>query len=101
MSSATLRKPKAPAAEHHIIGGHEVASVSGETLDVVAPGNGDVFASIAAGGAQDVDSAVAAELDAQQRRILTLAERLLASAARGTGAAPPPRLGSPVRRGWR
>jgi aldehyde dehydrogenase (NAD+) len=60
MSSATLRKPKAPAAEHHIIGGHEVASVSGETLDVVAPGDGDVFASIPAGGAQDVDSAVAA-----------------------------------------
>jgi exosome complex exonuclease RRP6 len=41
---------------------------------------------------RSLDADVAAQLDAQQRRILTLAERLLASAARGTGVAAPPRL---------
>jgi PMC2NT (NUC016) domain len=51
---------------------------------------------------RSLDGAVAAELDAQQRRILTLAERLLASAARGTGAAPPPRLADvdDLEAGW-
>jgi aldehyde dehydrogenase (NAD+) len=60
MSTATLRKPKAPALEQNIIGGDEVPSASGETLDVVAPGDGEVFARIAAGGAHDIDRAVAA-----------------------------------------
>jgi len=41
---------------------------------------------------RSLDAGVASALDAQQGRILSLAERLLASAARGTGAAAPPRL---------
>jgi hypothetical protein len=41
---------------------------------------------------RSLDARVASALDAQQGRILSLAERLLASAARGTGAAAPPRL---------
>ncbi|MFI5010750.1 MAG: aldehyde dehydrogenase family protein [Hyphomicrobiales bacterium] len=60
MSTATVKKPKAPPVEHHIIGGREVASVSGETIDVVAPGDGSVFAEIAAGSSQDIARAVTA-----------------------------------------
>jgi exosome complex exonuclease RRP6 len=51
---------------------------------------------------RSLDAGVASALDAQQGRILTLAERLLASAARGTGAAAPPRLADveALEEGW-
>src|SRR4029077_21251443 len=60
MSTATLEKPKAPRIAQHVIGGKLVPSRSGEALDVVAPGDGAVFATIAAGAAPDIDGAVKA-----------------------------------------
>ncbi len=60
MNTATLEKPKAPSVEQNIIGGRSLAAVSGESLDVVAPGDGAVFAKIAAGSAEDISLAVAA-----------------------------------------
>ncbi len=60
MGTATLEKPQAPLMERHLIGGKALASQSGETLDVVAPGDGAVFAKIAAGAEPDITRAVAA-----------------------------------------
>jgi aldehyde dehydrogenase (NAD+) len=44
----------------HLIGGKEIAASDGMLLDVVSPVDGVLFAKIASGTAQDVDSAVAA-----------------------------------------
>ncbi len=53
---ATLRgKP-----QQLLIGGQWQAAVSGQTLDVLDPATGDVFAQAAAGGAADIDQAVKA-----------------------------------------
>ncbi|SEE17807.1 aldehyde dehydrogenase (NAD+) [Rhizobiales bacterium GAS191] len=60
MSTATLKKQSALPIEQHVIGGREMASLSGETLDVIAPGDGSVFAEIASGASEDVTRAVTA-----------------------------------------
>ncbi len=44
----------------HFIGNESVPSRSGESLPVIDPSSGTVFAQIARGGADDVDQAVAA-----------------------------------------
>ena len=46
--------------EQNIIGGRMVASASGETLPVIAPGDGNVFAEIASSTAEDISRAVTA-----------------------------------------
>ena len=46
--------------EQHIIGGRTLPSASGETIPVIAPGDGNVFAEIASGAAADISRAVAA-----------------------------------------
>ena len=46
--------------EQHIIGGRMLPSASGETIPVIAPGDGNVFAEIASGAAADISRAVAA-----------------------------------------
>ena len=46
--------------EQHVIGGRMLPSVSGETIPVIAPGDGNVFAEIASGAAADISRAVAA-----------------------------------------
>ena len=46
--------------QQHVIGGKHAVSVSGRTLPVISPIDGKVFASIAEGGAEDVNAAVAA-----------------------------------------
>lgn len=44
----------------HLIGGRDVPAGDGARLDVLAPGDGQPFASIAAGSAADIDAAVVA-----------------------------------------
>jgi len=44
----------------HLIAGASCASVRGERMETIDPGNGRVFATFAAGGAEDVDRAVVA-----------------------------------------
>ena len=44
--------------EQHIIGGRMVPSVTGETIPVIAPGDGNAFAEIASGAAADISRAV-------------------------------------------
>jgi aldehyde dehydrogenase (NAD+) len=93
MSTATLEKPKAASTQLHLIGGKTLPSQSGETLDVVAPGDGTVFARIAAGAAPDIDRAVKAARTAFEggwgrltatergRLLIKLSEAVLANAA--------------------
>ncbi|MBV9567549.1 MAG: aldehyde dehydrogenase family protein, partial [Hyphomicrobiales bacterium] len=54
------KKPHPFPIEQHIIGGRSVASVSGETIPVIAPGDGNAFAEIASGTAEDIARAVSA-----------------------------------------
>src|SRR3712207_9456355 len=44
----------------HYIGGEDVAAASGETLDALNPTTGRAWATLALGGAEDVDRAVRA-----------------------------------------
>jgi aldehyde dehydrogenase (NAD+) len=53
-------RPRPFPIEQHIIGGRMRPSVSGETIPVIAPGDGNVFAEIASGAAADISRAVAA-----------------------------------------
>ena len=46
--------------DRHAIDGRSVPSASGARMDTLDPGTGKAFASVASGGAQDVDAAVAA-----------------------------------------
>jgi aldehyde dehydrogenase (NAD+) len=48
------------AAKENLIGGRDLPASTGETLDVVSPVDGEVFARIAAGTVEDIDAAVAA-----------------------------------------
>src|SRR5437764_2984999 len=51
--------------EHRmLIGGERVAAIDGESLDVIDPASGRVFATVPAGGASDIDSAVRAAREA-------------------------------------
>jgi aldehyde dehydrogenase (NAD+) len=98
MSTATLKKPAARKSsafpvEKHLIGGRMLPSVSGETIPVVAPGDGNVFAEIASGDSADVSRAVAAARRAFEgawgrltatergRLLLKLSQAVLAHAA--------------------
>lgn len=51
---------RAGDGRHHFIGNRWVEAAGGESLPVVDPSTGEAFASIARGGAADVDAAVAA-----------------------------------------
>lgn len=75
------------------IDGDFTDTVSGETFDTLAPANGEVLATVAAGSAEDVDRAVRAARNAfvrghwagmaprdRRRILLTLAERIEADA---------------------
>ncbi len=53
-------RPRPFPIEQHIIGGRMRPSASGETIPVIAPGDGNVFAEIASGAAADISRAVAA-----------------------------------------
>jgi 5-carboxymethyl-2-hydroxymuconic-semialdehyde dehydrogenase len=57
---AAASPPEVPAVLRHYIGGEHVDSVDGGTLDVVDPVSHTKYATLAAGGASDVDRAVAA-----------------------------------------
>ncbi len=54
------KRPRTFPIEQHIIGGRLCPSASGETMPVIAPGDGNVFAEIASGSAADVSRAVTA-----------------------------------------
>jgi len=56
--------PLLPEKIPHFIGGHHVPSVDGTTFDVADPVSNQVYAQAAAGGADDVDRAVAAAAEA-------------------------------------
>ncbi|MCM5680791.1 aldehyde dehydrogenase family protein [Schlegelella sp. S2-27] len=49
-----------PSVHLHFIGNRRVPSASGETLPVIDPSDGQVFAQIARGGAAEIDAAVSA-----------------------------------------
>jgi aminomuconate-semialdehyde/2-hydroxymuconate-6-semialdehyde dehydrogenase len=59
-SNVILSSSKDAPATRHWIDGAYAAAASGETYDDVDPATGEVFATIANGGAEDVDRAVAA-----------------------------------------
>jgi 1-pyrroline dehydrogenase len=69
----------------HFIGGAWCAAIDGSTDEVVDPATGEVIAAVPSGGADDVDSAVAAAVAAAQAWAKTTprerSERLLALAA--------------------
>lgn len=79
---ASLRSELAAAPRSLFIDGAFVQAASGETFDVADPSNGQVFASAASGGAEDIDRAVkaaraafdrwAATSPAQRARLLNL-----------------------------
>ena len=52
--------PSTPLRLEMVIGGEQVAEVSGETFDVVSPVTGLTIARVPKGGQEDVDRAVAA-----------------------------------------
>ncbi len=84
----------AESLARHFIGNSWVPPASGRTIPVVDPGNGEVFAEIARGGAEDIDRAVAAARAAfdgdwgalapaeRGRRLLALARLIERDAAR-------------------
>ncbi len=78
--------------DRHLIDGMSVPSVSGARMETLDPGTGDVIAVVAAGGAADVDAAVAAAraalggdwrraTPAQRGRILQRAAELIRAEA--------------------
>jgi 5-carboxymethyl-2-hydroxymuconic-semialdehyde dehydrogenase len=92
---ATTASPAIPSVLRHYIGGEHVDSVDGSTLDVIDPVSHAKYATVAAGGAADVDRAVAAaraaflesgwpELPARQRsdRLRAIADAIVARADR-------------------
>ena len=60
LTEFTGRQPRTDGCYQAIIDGKHVDAVSGQRLDVVAPSDGQVFASIPRGGAKDIDAAVKA-----------------------------------------
>ena len=53
--------PKLPfAADKCLIGGRWIAPQTGDTIDLINPSDGSALTAIAAGGAEDIDAAVAA-----------------------------------------
>ena len=78
MNAPDLRWPAVAVPPHHFIGNRFVASRDGRTLPMTDPSDGSEFASIARGGAADVDAAVQAA-----RRARDGAWGKLSPAARG------------------
>ena len=60
MGSQGRQAPAQTLAYMNLIDGKPADALSGERIDVVSPSNGEVFATIAASGAADVDRAVKA-----------------------------------------
>ncbi len=58
--------PGIPGKIEHFIGGRHVPSADGATFNVAAPVTNTVYAQAAAGGAADIDRAVAAAREAFQ-----------------------------------
>jgi acyl-CoA reductase-like NAD-dependent aldehyde dehydrogenase len=58
-AAAAAAKPAVPAPKM-VIGGQQLAAADGQTFDVVSPVTGQVIAHVPKGGAQDVETAVAA-----------------------------------------
>ena len=62
-----MSNPVLPEKILHFIGGKQVPSVGGGTFDVADPVTNQVYAQVAAGGAEDVDQAVEAAAEAFER----------------------------------
>jgi 5-carboxymethyl-2-hydroxymuconic-semialdehyde dehydrogenase len=60
MDNAAHRPPGLPGRIRHLINGQEADSADGATFDVLDPVTNEVYLTAAAGGAADVDAAVAA-----------------------------------------
>ncbi|MET3790854.1 aldehyde dehydrogenase family protein [Aquamicrobium terrae] len=111
MDGDSLTRAAAPAAWRQVIGGRRTGAVSGARIDVTCPSDGEVFATIPASSAEDVDLAVRAARRAfdegpwgripavERGRLLTRLGQLVKRHAEELAALESRDTGKPLRQG--